>query len=223
MSDMLIFYDETFPYDGVRPGEEDLAMLREAAQVTEAEGLESALNGLAGGTLVMLHAPYVPKQAWTAVLAFLKRGGNLLSLGGAPFKRPVRKEAGAWKVEAEQTAYHQQLHIHEELRVVSCPIEHLQADTLNPLFEGFETLFEVADTWNLVPHVTKNVELPHQMGSAGSMDTQISALLKGISANGREVAAPVVQWENSRGAFRRRALAARESDPKREVLGAGRS
>lgn len=201
MSDMLIFYDETFPYDGVRPGEEDLAMLREAAQVTEAEGLESALNGLAGGTLVMLHAPYVPKQAWTAVLAFLKRGGNLLSLGGAPFKRPVRKEAGAWKVEAEQTAYHQQLHIHEELRVESCPIEHLQADALNPLFEGFETLFEVADTWNLVPHVTKNVELPHQMGSAGSMDTQISALLKGISANGREVAAPVVQWENSRGPF----------------------
>ncbi|MWV46187.1 glycoside hydrolase [Paenibacillus sp. HJL G12] len=198
---MLIFYDGLFPYDGARPGEQDLNMLREAGHVVDAEGLEAALSELAGGTLVMLHAPYVPKQAWAAVLAFLKRGGNLLSLGGAPFKRPVRMAEGKWKVEAEQTAYHQQLHIHEALRVESDPVKQLKADTLNPLFEGHEALFDVADTWNLVPHVTKNVELPHQMGSAGSMDTQISAILKGYSADGREVAAPVVQWENSRGPF----------------------
>ena len=65
-----------------------------------------------------MHAPYFPKEAWGEILAFLKRGGGLISIGGAPFKRPVSKnEAGVWEAESEQTAYHRELHIHEML----CP------------------------------------------------------------------------------------------------------
>lgn len=66
---------------------------------------------------------------------------------------------------------------------------------------GQESLFQVTDTWNLVPHTTKSSDLPHQMGSAGPMNTRIYPLLKGVSKDGRDIAAPVVLWEHARGLF----------------------
>lgn len=39
------------------------------------------------------------------------------------------------------------------------------------------------------------------MGSSGPMSTQIYPLLRGMSKDGRSVAAPIVLWENSRGTF----------------------
>ncbi|MCQ6559207.1 alpha-amylase family protein [Paenibacillus mendelii] len=172
----------------------DAASLAESLQAVQGEG--------AGGCFINLHAPYFPKAAWEAILAFLRAGGGLVSIGGAPFKRPVRMEDGQWLVEAEQTAYHQQLNIHETLPVDGKRVETLAALAEIPLFSGYESLFEAgADTWNLVPHVTKTSDLPHQMGSAGPMDARLYPVLKGVTGEGREVAAPAVLWENTNGAF----------------------
>ena len=38
------------------------------------------------------------------IAAYLHQGGSLISVGGAPFKRPVRYENGAWVVESDSTA-----------------------------------------------------------------------------------------------------------------------
>ncbi|MFB5673837.1 beta-galactosidase [Paenibacillus terreus] len=199
----LIFCDEEFPVLSALPeagiwGEHGVGHVR----VVGAEELTEALDGMsAGDCFVNLHAPYFPKPAWTAILAYLKRGGSLLSGGGAPFKRPVRRQEQQWVVEAEQTAYHQELYIHEALKVTAAKVTSLSAYEAIPLFIGLEELLEPADTWNLVPHTTKSSDLPHQMGSAGPMSTQIHPLLTGVSADGRHIAAPVVLWENSRGPF----------------------
>ncbi|MBK1678660.1 glycoside hydrolase, partial [Rhodospirillum rubrum] len=101
----------------------------------------------------------------------------------------------------EQTAYHQQLNIHEALPVDCGRVNDLIASEDIPLMENSHKRFTVKDTWNLVPHVTKSSDLPHQMGSAGPMDTRIYPLLKGCTAKGRQVAAPVVLWENVGGPF----------------------
>ena len=98
-------------------------------------------------------------------------------------------EDGAWVVEHEQTAYHQQLHIHEVSPVDSGRVDLLTASDVIPVMESRHERLSVRDTWNLVPHVTKSSDLPHQMGSAGPMDTRIYPLLKGTTAKGREVAA----------------------------------
>ncbi|NEW08149.1 glycoside hydrolase [Paenibacillus sp. SYP-B3998] len=196
---ILIFYDPSFPSSMAVEAPSDI--LAKDGIVVDADGLGEALRTAEGGCFVNLHAPYFPKSVWPEILAFLKRGGGLLSIGGAAFKRPVRSEADGWHVEAEQTAYHQELHIHEMLHVEAAPIRTYKALETIPLLNGYESLFPIADTWNLVPHTTRNSDLPHQMGAAGTMSTQIHPLLKGISADGREVAAPVVLWENSRGAF----------------------
>lgn len=200
MDKKIVFYDPAFPGAPVLSASE-AEQLKELGLVVGAAELGETLAGLVGGCFVSLHAPYFPVAAWEDILAYLKRGGGLISAGGAPFRKPVRLEGGEWRVEAEQTAYHRQLRIHEMLRVGSERIATLKSSADIPLLQGSEGLFEAADTWNLVPHVTKSSDLPHQMGSAGPMDAHIHALLKGVTADGREVAAPVVLWENTKGDF----------------------
>ncbi|MDD9265551.1 beta-galactosidase [Paenibacillus sp. GCM10023248] len=197
---IIIFYEAGFPSGAASevPAAELTAL---GGSIAGVDALGEALRQAEGGCFVNLHAPYFPKSAWPDILAFLRRGGALLSIGGAAFKRPVRREAGSWYAEAEQTAYHQQLFIHEILPVESKGIRSLAASAAVPLLAGQESLFEIGDTWNMVPHTTRNSDLPHQMGAAGTMSTQIYPLLKGVSQEGREIAAPVVLWENTRGEF----------------------
>lgn len=216
MKNIIIFYDPGFPVaslagqDGshkavsgtVQGGRPELQDLQGLGHVVGAESFAEALAGLEGGCLVNLHAPYFPKSAWPEIMEYLRRGGGLVSIGGAPFKHPVRMEDGAWVIEPEQTAYHQDLYIHEALRVEGARMESLTALDTIPLFEGQEHLFQSGvDTWNLVPHTTKTSDLPHQMGSAGPMSTRIYPVLKGLSKEGRETGAPAVLWENPLGVF----------------------
>ncbi|GAA0134973.1 hypothetical protein YSY43_18130 [Paenibacillus sp. YSY-4.3] len=203
LKQVILFGDPAFPGGASLPSTEAaMAGLKGLGRLVGAGELTEALDAAEGGCFVNMHAPYFPKEAWGAILGFLQRGGSLVSIGGAPFKHPVRQAAGTWLIEPEQTAYHRQIHIHEALRVDGGRVQRYSAFTDIPLFEGDESLFAVADTWNLVPHVTKSSDLPEQMGSAGPMDTRIYPLLKGISAEDRELSAPVVLWEQVGGPFK---------------------
>ncbi|MDO7908177.1 beta-galactosidase [Paenibacillus sp. JX-17] len=198
---VIVLCDPSFPAAAALPAPDLLLQQGGEVLFVKAHELAGALQQAEGGCFVNLHAPFFPKSAWAAIAAYLRQGGGWMNVGGAPFKIPVRWEEGSWKPEAEQTAYHQELYIHETLPVDAAKvISYTASDTL-PLLEGYEELFPLAGTWNLVPHTTRNSDLPHQMGSAGSMSTQIYPLLKGVSAAGREIAAPVVLWENSRGTY----------------------
>ncbi|CAI6072343.1 beta-galactosidase [Cohnella sp. JJ-181] len=194
---IVVFFDPSFPGAPALTLEE----VRLVGEVANAEELGERLRRPDVDGFVSLHAPYFPIGAWEDILAYLKRGGGLLSAGGAPFRRPVRREGGVWHAETEQTAYHRQLRIHEMLRVRADRVTRHAAHADIPLLAGQESLLEVADTWNLVPHVSKSSDLPHQMGSAGPMDAHVYALLKGVSDDGRERSAPVVLWENTKGEF----------------------
>ncbi|MHA7966113.1 beta-galactosidase [Paenibacillus sp. CAU 1782] len=197
---ILIFADSQFPTPS-RASLEGIQQLAENATLVLAEQLAEKLDELNEGVFVNLHAPYFPKAAWGSITAFLKRGGGLISAGGAPFRFPVERTESGWKAGTEQTAYHQELHIHEVLPVDPAPVASLSANSDIPLLQGAEILFDIEPTWNMVPHVSKNSELPHQMGSAGPMDAHLFPLLTGVSQDGRSVAAPVVLWENTKGKF----------------------
>jgi len=196
----IIFYDEGFPYDGARPDASALAQLRERGAIVAAEEIAGALEG--ADAFVTLHGPYFPKAAWPALLGFLRRGGGLVLLGGAPFRIPVYREDGEWTAEREQTAYHRQLLIHEALPVDGSRAATLRANEDAPLFGGREPLFDAgADTYGLVLHVTRRDDCPGQLGSGGPMDAFITPLLRGVSAEGRDVSAPAVLLEHARGDY----------------------
>lgn len=198
---IIVFADREFPA-GSLVSLEGASLLPESLTTVNADQLAEKLDGVDGGVFVTMHAPYFPKSAWKSILAFLQRGGGLISMGGAPFRIPVERHESGWQASVEQTAYHQELRIHEVLPVDPAPIARLAANADIPLLEGAEELFDIEATWNMVPHVSKSSELPEQMGSAGPMDAHLYPLLKGMSQDGREVAAPVLLWENTKGPFR---------------------
>ncbi|ULO04922.1 beta-galactosidase [Paenibacillus sp. 19GGS1-52] len=221
----IIFYDPTFPGSLHPEAVEGLSgQLAEQADPGEngtlsiwadAEMLAASLEQAGSGDcLLYLHAPFFPKAAWIAILAFLRRGGGLVSIGGAPFKRPVQKLDGRWHIEAEQTAFHQQIHIHEALLVNGRYTADCLASEELPFCSGQQTLWNNCEAWNLVPHVTRASDLPEQMGSAGPMDTVIKSLIMGTNSEGSPVSAPVVLWEHMRGEFQggRWILAGRPQD-----------
>jgi hypothetical protein len=199
MSKSIIFYDQTFPYMGLRPTELQLQRLAIHHKVVNAEQLAQALKD--ADSYIHLHGAFFPKSAWGAIVQFLNRGGGLLHIGGVPFQSPVYKEQQQWIVEDQQTAYHQTLQIHEALAVDTQPIDHLLHAEDIPLFASYESLFTIEPTYGFVLHVTNAHDLPHENGSSGPMDAHIYPLLKGISREGREVAAPAVLIENTKGTF----------------------
>ncbi|KQO18690.1 beta-galactosidase [Paenibacillus sp. Leaf72] len=198
---ILVFYDEAFPYEGVRPSQEVRKKLSVWAEVADAHTLSDRLAEEKWETLIHLHGPYFPKSAWSGVKAHLDRGGGLLHAGGAPFRRPVVKVGAGWRVEREQTAYHQLMNIHDTLPASVQKVVRAAASAEFPLLLGREALFGIEPTWGLTLHATKSSDIPAEMGSGGPMDAFIYPLLVGVDHDGRERAAPVVLLENMKGSF----------------------
>ncbi|QNF27521.1 beta-galactosidase [Metabacillus elymi] len=201
MGNIVIFYDSSFPIDGHRPNSSFFGNFNNEIIVADALSLKEVLANNEVECFVNMHGPYFPKSAWQAIYDHLKSGKGIVHIGGIPFRIPCYMTNGNWERERVQTAYHQQLNIHEALHVKSEPIASLQHNEDIPVFSGKEELFPIADTCNFVLHVTKSSAIESEMGSVGPMDARIYPLLKGVSKSGREVAAPSVLIENTKGKF----------------------
>ncbi|PAV31673.1 glycoside hydrolase [Virgibacillus profundi] len=201
MNKIVLFYDSGFPIDGDRPDVSFFENFGDDLTVVDAVSLNDALRNKEVDCLINLHGPYFPKNAWQAIYQHMENGKGFLHIGGSPFRIPCNFIDGEWKKEREQTAYHQELNIHETLPVKSKPIVSLEHNEDIPLFSEKEELFTIEDTYNFILHVTKSSTIEAEMGSVGPMDARIYPLLKGISKTGRQVAAPVVLIENVKGKF----------------------
>ncbi|MCM3747118.1 beta-galactosidase [Paenibacillus pasadenensis] len=195
----IAFYDANFPFAGQRPAEAQLRPLGES--LVEAAALADRLEQERPEALVMLHGPYFPKAAWPAIMNHLKRGGGLVVIGGIPLRVPVAHVEGSWQPEAEQTAYHQAIGIHEALKADVSRVVEWKASSSIPLLEGAEGLFDQSPTYGLALHVTRANDHPDENGSAGPMDAHIYPLLTGLDKDSRERCAPVVLLENTKGDF----------------------
>lgn len=199
MSKIVAFYDPDFPYEGTRPDEETLASLGRSFVIAGAAGLGEALAE--ADVFVHLHGPHFPKEAWPSVLRHVRSGKGLVSIGGAPFRIPVRPDGSGWLAEPEQTAYHRQLHIHEALSIDPAPISRLAHNPDLPLFRQ-ESLFTVEAARGLVLHATWADDKPDELGTSGPMDAHIYPLLTGVGGvPERELAAPAVLLEHTKGEF----------------------
>jgi hypothetical protein len=80
--------------------------------------LASGLNQGSHSVLVLPYGSAFPLEAWSAIRAFVQRGGGLVVLGGAPFHQPVRQEAGRYVLGPRQPTFAHELLIgpSDELR-----------------------------------------------------------------------------------------------------------
>lgn len=199
---LLLFYDQSFPFEGQRPEASFLTAASVWAEVVDADKLVSRLQEQKWDALVWLHGPYFPKEAWAAVRAHLQSGGGLLHTGGAPFRHPaVQMEAGEWRIERQQVGYHQMLDIHDALPVDVSLVQTQKAGEEFPILSGKESWFGIEPTWGLTLHPSKTSDIPAEMGSCGPMDSVITPLLIGVDASGRERAASVVLLEQNKGIY----------------------
>lgn len=166
-------------------------------QLEPADDLPKALKDSATDLLVLPYGSAFPVQEWDAIHQYLQRGGNLLTVGGKPFTRPVLRENNTWKVLPETYAFARQLFLSDyQATPGSAGLKQVRnADVLRASLPEF--------SWNrafsLVIRLSDE-ETVRRDGSSGTPDSQLTTLLGGSREN-RSLAAPIIQIDHFRNNF----------------------
>lgn len=153
--------------------------------------------------LILPYGSAFPVEAWPRIQGFLRHGGGLAVLGGAPFHEPVRADAahaGAWLRGPRQTSFAHDLLI-GPAEAVSRPLHGrtqlavgVDADT------GFSTSFpDARTTWALTLRLTTTKEIPDEHGSAGPRDAVARPLVHVVDAAGTPRGCPLLEIDHQRG------------------------
>jgi len=101
----VVFWQSGFPAaDSPAPNETELRAAFAGAGFANAADLPGALAAADTDLLVLPYGSAWPETDWDAILQYLDRGGNLLTLGGKPFTRAAYEDASGWHLRAESTA-----------------------------------------------------------------------------------------------------------------------
>src|SRR5215472_13953128 len=96
---VVVFTEPAFPSaDSAQPSEVQLRMLFRGAEFASVEQLGSLLASPSTQLLVLPYGSAFPEEAWPGIHEFLKKGGNLLVLGGRPFTRAAYRDASGWRL-----------------------------------------------------------------------------------------------------------------------------
>lgn len=160
--------------------------------------------------LVMPYGSAFPKRAWTAVLGYLRAGGNLLNLGGVPFAVPVVRSRSRWQPELRQTAYHKKLGITQSFPVEAAAVVAYraagQSGEVNPKNKNSDTQnlaneFKAERIYELYVRFTSSSSIADEAGSDGPREAALHPLLFGLNHEQRPVAAPMIQIDRLQGEF----------------------
>ncbi|MGE5127184.1 MAG: hypothetical protein ACM3PV_12905 [Betaproteobacteria bacterium] len=149
--------------------------------------------------LVLPYGSAFPVDAWPAIRDFVRAGGGLVVLGGAPLHQPVRLEKGGYVAGFRQPTYAHELLIG--------PAQELDLASFNgPLktaaVEGAgwtAPLPSATRTWALTLRLSDKEDLPGEGGSAGPREGTARALVHVLDAEGLPRACPLVEVDRLRG------------------------
>src|SRR5262249_39124728 len=175
---------------------EQLRKMLPGSQFAPAEQLPALLGDAATRLFVLPYGSAFPEQAWPDIYRFLRRGGNLLVLGGRPFTRSAYREGGVWKLRDYSVRFARALMIDQYQET--------------PGSEGLEFQANPEIVLHLAPFAWKRafspvirlsgVDLYNRGGSAGSIDARLDALAWG-TREGHKLAAPAIQVDHWRNGF----------------------
>jgi hypothetical protein len=199
------------------PGADDFGLGREviASALREftvdflsASDLTAKLTGksTAGGydLLVNPHGSAFPVECWESIRTYLRKGGSLLHLGGAPFSVPVRRDGTLWKPEVFQASYYKELGI-----TASFPVEiraGMEIRGMDPAEPGVDPAavaggLAVSRVHALYVKFTSTRDYPLEDGTSGQRDAAIWPLAGAFTAAGDMIAAPVVVVDRLLGEY----------------------
>ncbi|HEY7516018.1 MAG TPA: hypothetical protein VIC87_16130, partial [Vicinamibacteria bacterium] len=157
------------------------------------------------GTFDVLVLPYgsaFPIEAWPAIRRFVRGGGGLVVLGGAPFHQPVRQEPGPdgrFAVLTRQPTFAHELLIG--------PAEPVEADAFPPAGArivpvadtGWQSAWpEVSGAWALTVRLTRRKDMEREDGSSGPRDAVLRPLVHVVDAQGVPRLCPLLEIDRLR-------------------------
>ena len=182
--------------DSASPSPNPLAAMLPGAQVANADQLPAALATPSIHLLVLSYGSAFPEDAWSAIKAFLDRGGNLLVLGGMPFTRAAYRDHGEWRLRGYSVRFIRPLMIDQYQETPGS--DGLQFPP-NPELTVQLRAFAWKRAFSPVIRLSA-VDLYHRGGAAGSIDARLDSLAWGVK-NGRKMSAPAVQVDHYRNGF----------------------
>jgi hypothetical protein len=166
------------------------------AHFASAEQLGALLGDPANRLLVLPYGSAFPEEQWSAIRAFLQRGGNLLVLGGRPFTRAAYHDAVGWHLRDYSVRFIRQLSIDQFQSTPGSAGMNFQN---NPDLTISLPRFAWQRAFSPIIRLSA-VDLYHRGGSAGSIDARLDPLAWGVK-DGRRMAAPAMEIDHLRNAF----------------------
>jgi hypothetical protein len=197
----IIFWETDFPQiDGCSIGRNVLQAALEHFDVSYLSERE-LIDQLTVDHCDLLITPYgsaFPKRAWPAMLAYLRAGGNLLNLGGAPFSVPVIRAGSEWRTETRQTAYHKKLGITQSFPVAATGIttgrfaKSIEERIKHTVRDDFQFVFRIDRVYELYFRFTSSNLIPDESGSDGPREAVLSPLMSAVSIEQRPINRPTL-------------------------------
>ena len=197
-SSVVAFSDSGFPaVDSSAPSPRQLQALLPSARLAPIGRLETLLGSASTRLLVLPYGSAFPEEAWPAIERFLRRGGNLLVLGGQPFSRATYRDASGWHLRDYSVRFMRHLMIDQYQATPGSAGLTFSAnpDIVALQLSGFAWL----RAFSPVIHLSA-VDLDKRCGTTGLLDARLDALAWG-KKDGRKLAAPVMQIDHLRNGF----------------------
>ena len=167
-------------------------------RAASASELAERLSSRDVDVLVLPYGSAFPVDAWPRIQAFLRGGGGLAVLGGAPFHEPVRSEDGAWVRGPRQTAFAHDLLIGPAEAI---PIGAGWQTTSAPgKTAGFDLPLPTGRTaWALTLRLTTEKRYPDEHGTVGPREAVARPLAHVLDTTKTPRACPLIEIDRLRG------------------------
>jgi hypothetical protein len=196
-SSVVVFSDASFPAaDSASASPEQLRKMLPGAQLVSVDQLPALLEARETSLFVLPYGSAFPEEGWRSIYQFLRRGGNLLVLGGRPFTRPAYREAGVWKLRDYSVRFARTLMIDQYQETPGS--DGLKFE-INPDVMPQLPSFAWKRAFSPVIRLSAT-DLYNRGGSAGSIDARLDALAWGTK-EGHKLAAPAIQIDHWRNGF----------------------
>jgi len=188
----VLFWEDGFPSSDTTPlipsqAERPFSGIDRADSKTLATALTTAT------VLILPYGSAFPEYDWTAIEEFLRRGGNLVVLGGKPFARPAYQKDGRWELRPETLAYSRALRIFGyQPTAPSAGLEQTSNNISLP-----ELSWRTA--WSVTIRLSETA-VNDRDGATGTLDATLTPLVWGTKDRFR-LAAPLIEIDHLTRAF----------------------
>ena len=174
----------------------DLSKAFAGARFTPTDQLATQLAGANVRLLVLPQGSVVPEGAWPTIESYLRRGGNLLVLGGRPFTRAAYHDDKGWHLRDYSLRFARPLLIDQYQPTPGSAGEEF---TPNKDIPVDLPKFSWQQAYSPVIRLSTS-DLYKRGGTAGTLDVRLDTLLWGVK-DGRRLSAPLLEIDHFSSGF----------------------